>query len=327
MTEQLIKGKIDATKGITKTTLIPSSMKSRAEILRVLKGASAFDIIWYSSFIVLGVVCIVLFHSQWMTYLTVAEMLCGLLAANLIARGKIIGIWLNIVDCILFGIIAFISRAYGEMVKVLIISNIFNVYGIINWSNASKTSVSADEFSVRILGKKMSAIVYPAFAALTAIMYFILSAVVTSKAYLGCITFSCNIAIKYLQMSRYKEAWYFALLNDFISVLMWTMILADNVSASGDWSVLPTVGTSMGFFINSINGMVVWNKLYKKMSFTGSVYLAMRPVNIKRFIVLKRNYQHLVWNREKDHVATPQEIAIARKMRMSFRRGMFSSGS
>ena len=326
MTEKLIKGKIDATKGITKTNLIPASMKSRAEILRVLKTASLFDIIWYSSFIALGAVCIFLFHDQWMTYLTVSEMLCGLLAANLIARGKIIGIWLNILDCLMFGVIAFISHAYGEMIKVLVISNIFNIYGIINWSKASKETTT-DDFNVRILSKKMSAIFYPSFIALVVCVYFILNAVGTSKAYLGCITFSCNIAIKYLQMSRYRESWYFALLNDIISFVMWAMILYDNVSASGDWSVLPTVGTALGFLINSINGMLVWNKLFKRSVFTGSIYLAMRPMHIKRFIVLKHNYQNLTWVKEKDHVSTPEEIAIARKMRVSFRRGMFSSGS
>jgi len=324
MTEKLIKGKSDAAKGILKQKSIPSSMSTKAEILSIFKRASLYDIIWYSSIIALCGVAIALAYSKWMTYLSVLEMFCGLLAANLIARGKIAGIWLNIVDCIMYGVIAYMSHAYGELIKVLIISNIFNVYGIINWSKSSKKTASTNEFDVRILSKKMSLIVYPAFIAMCVAMYFILNAFGTNKAYFGCITFSGNIMIKYLQMSRYREAWYFAIFGDFIALLMWTMILVDNVTANGDWSVLPTAAACLGYFVNAINGLIVWNKLYKVYNISGSVYLAMRPVKITRFIRLKRNMSHLVWSAQKDHVPTEQEIAVSRKMRVAFKRGMFS---
>ena len=325
MTEKLIVGRSDATKGITQTKALPSGLGRRAEILRVLKQASLYDIIWYVAIIAISIVGIVLAYSEWLAYLTAAEMFCGLVAANLIARGKIIGIWLNILDCTMFGVIAFITHTYGELFKVFVISNVFNIYGIINWSKASNKEVSVNEFDVRVLSKKMNFVLYSLFVLGSVGVYFVLNAIGTSKAYIGCITFTANIIVKYLQMSRYKEAWYFSLLSDGLSFVMWVLILSDNVATSGDWSILPTAAGSLGYFVNSVNGLIVWNKLFKRRSLSGSVYLAMRPMKrISKFVKLKRNYAHLFWRDETDHIPTKDEIAIARKMRVSFRRGMFT---
>ena len=325
MSEQIIRARADATKGITKTSAIPAKYLRDAEILHVFRTVSTFDLVFYISFISLAAVCIGLFHSDWKIYLTVGEMLVGLLASNLIARGKIAGIWINIIDCCMFGVIAYISKAYGELVKVAIISNAFNIYGIINWSRAAKKSKSSsNEIVVKSMGKKMSAIVYSSFVVLCVASFFALRAVGTTQVYIACITFSCNIAIKTLQMSRYREAWYFSILTDILAAVMWILILVENVSKSGDWSVLPTAGSAIGFLANAINGLIIWNKLYKKNKLSGSVYLANRPVVIKKFIKLSHNYNHLIWDISHDHVTTEDEIKYAKRLGISFRRGMFS---
>ena len=325
MSEQTIRAKADATKGITKTSLIPAKYLRDAEILHVFRGFSVFDIVFYIAFISLGIVCLILFHDDWKIYLTVGEMLTGLLASNLIARGKLAGIWINIIDCCMFGVIAYLSKAYGELIKVAVISNAFNIYGIINWTRAAKKSnSSSNELVVKSMGKKMSAIVYPSFVALCVASFFALRAVGTAQVYIACITFSCNIAIKTLQMSRYREAWYFSILTDILAAVMWVLILVENVQARGDWSVLPTAGSAIGFLANAINGLIVWNKLYKKNKLSGSVYLANRPVVIKKFIKLKHTYSHLIWDKERDHVTTIDEAKYARHLGLSFRRGMFA---
>ena len=85
MTELLIRGQLDAAKGISSVNKLPSSLKSRAVILNVLKKASLYDTIYYTAIAIVGVITIALAYSEWMTYLTVAELISGLVVANLIA--------------------------------------------------------------------------------------------------------------------------------------------------------------------------------------------------------------------------------------------------
>ena len=324
MSEKLIKGRVNATKGISKTNAIPASITRRAEILNVLKSASIFDYFFYPAVILFGLVCVALFYSNWMTYITVIQMYCALIAANLIAHGKIIGIWINIIDCLLYGVIAYFNQAYGELIKGVLIHNAFNVYGLVCWSSSAKQT-SDNNFSVRKFSLKRSLIIYPAFVAVTVGLYFILKAVGTNKAFLAALVFSTSIMIKYLQMTKFRESWYFALACYCLNIVMWSAILVDGISKNNDWSVLPTVGGSIGNFINSINGLIVWNKLSKQSKQSGSVYLALRPIpKINEFVRLKHNYAHLTWSEKTDHIPTQEEIEIYRKMNISFRRGMFS---
>lgn len=347
MAERTILAKSNVTSGIRKDTAIPEQLRRRAEILRAFKKTSKFDIIYYSVFVVFGFLCIGLFHKDWMTYLTVAELFCSLIVNNLMARGRISGIYVNFVDCILYGTICFLTKAYGEMVKTLIISNAFNIYGIISWSNTGKTTIQtkrklkkakenskqkavqinkSDELSVRSLSKKMSAIIYPAFAATCVAMYFVLNAFGTTMAYLGCITFTANIFIKYLSMARYREAWWFSLANNIVSIAMWLAILVLGITQSNDWSILPTLGGSIGGLATSINGLVVWNQLFRKTEINGGAYFAHRSVNVRKFTKVKRAYGHLTWKEENNQSSqTPEAIKIKKRIYIAAKQGLFHS--
>lgn len=334
MSEQTIRAKSNVTGGITKTDKIPKELRARAELLRVIKKQSTFDLVYYAVFIALGFLCIGLFHKDWMIYLTVAELFCALIVNNLLARGRVLGIWMNIVDCCLFAVICFITKAYGELFKTFVISNAFNIYGIISWSRQGKPKkgeqeVKApknDELEVRTMSKKLWIIILSGFAVGCVASYFALEALGTTLAYLGCITFTCNIVIKYLQMSRYKESYWFALFSSMISTSMWTVMLVQAVISGNDWSILPTLGGALSGFSSNIYGLITWNKLYNRTILNGGAYLAMRPVQIKKIVKIKRKsnmYAHLSWLPEKDHIPTAEELAMQKRIAIAVRQGLF----
>ena len=206
MSEVVIRAKSNVTKGITQTNSIPRSLTYKAELLRVIKKQSKFDLVWYATFIAFGFLCLGLFYKEWMIYLTVGELFCALIYQNLVARGRLSGIYVNILDCLMYGVICFLNGAYGEMFKTLVISNAFNVYGIISWSKQGKTKTNDDkkqksglgdkkndELVVKTMSKKMLVVVLVCFAVGTVAAYFVLDAINTSLAYIACITFSLNI--------------------------------------------------------------------------------------------------------------------------------------
>ena len=321
---QTIRTQSFATKGITKTSSIPNSMKWRAEFERKMKSQNKFDVIWYSVFVTFGFVCVGLFYSDWMIYLTVAELFSGLLVNNLLARGKVLGIWINILSCLLYGTICYLTKAYGEMAKTLIISNVFNIIGIVNWNKSSKKSETSD-LAVRTMSKKHLSLVLTAFAACSVATYFVLDAVGTTLAYIGCITFTLNIVIKYTQMSRYKESWWFAIANGIISTIMWLVIVIQSGTSSGDWSTLPTFGGSLGALSSSIYGLVTWNSLFKRATVRGGNYFAMRPVRIRRVVKLRRgSLAHLVWDSKKDYIPTEDEVRYFKKIKLINNRVLYN---
>ena len=355
--ETVIRAKNNVTKGITEVSGIPKTVRERAEILHVLKKYSLFDILWYSVFFVFGMVCIAIFYDDWTIYLTVGELFIYLFYANLIARGKVLGIWLNFVDCLMYGAISFITGAYGELFKTMVISNIFNIYGVISWTKQGNNNndkkikdkakeqddkninieknkpingsvklapKQSNELQVRALSVKMLVILVVLYIVSTVGVYFVLDLVNTTYAYLGAITFTASMFNKYLSMARYKESWWVSLLGSSVLVVMWTLILVSGVKANGDWTALPVLGTNIASLVNTVNGIIIWNKLYKRTIINGGEYLAMRPVKVNRIIKLKRKYAHLKWTEKTDHIPTPEEVALNRRISVSVKRGLFS---
>jgi len=107
----------------------------QVEFLTRLKKQSKFTIFWYITFIILGAVCLALDIKGW---LYVIDLYVVMLNIDLVARGKISGIYVGIAECVLYGVICFITQLYGEIFKVLCISIPLNIVSIVNWTKSKK---------------------------------------------------------------------------------------------------------------------------------------------------------------------------------------------
>ena len=83
----------------------------KPSLLQKLKQQSIFYQIWFSIFILLGVILLILDPTNW---LNVFDLFIVMLNIYLVAKRKVIGIYVGLLECIIYGIICLFNGFYGD---------------------------------------------------------------------------------------------------------------------------------------------------------------------------------------------------------------------
>ncbi|MBQ9790920.1 MAG: nicotinamide mononucleotide transporter [Clostridia bacterium] len=302
---RLIGGTVGATMGINS----PSSFAAfygkgmtRLEMMRMFESQSKFKLVWYSVFVTFALVFLCFVPSS---YITVIDLLIFLVNIDLVSRGRVVGVYIGIAECVLYAFICFGSGLYGEVFKMCAINIPINVYTIISWTKNLKQSKSGAEaktksesvIEVKKLGKRGIALSLLSIVAATGVSYLILRFVLgqTVSLLLGACTLGISIVYKILSGSRFMESWIFGLVQSSINLFMWISTL---LIGNGTISDLPVIASLLAVISNNVFGFVLWNSLYKKRVINGAVILNKRPLKISKIITLRRRYKKLRWNRQ-----------------------------
>ena len=108
---------------------------ARIEILNKLRKQSKFTLYWFATFIVLGLVCLFLDPAGWFN---VFDLYILMINIHLVAKGKLIGIYVGILECVFYAFICFNSALYGEVFKVFAITIPLNIFSIISWMRSAR---------------------------------------------------------------------------------------------------------------------------------------------------------------------------------------------
>lgn len=305
--KKLISGKVTATAGIRNPhnlTMVYGHAANRIEVLRALEKQNKFRLIWYFTFFVLGAVCLIIEPKSWFYVLDLYVLLFNI---DLASQGKIIGVYLGIIECFMYVYISYVSGLYGEIIKMLAISVPLNVFTIINWTKnlkqQTKNKYKSEENSVIIRKLSKKTIVYvPLVLALIYIpSYFGLKALHTSALIFSTAAFSLTIFNKILTALRFKESWVFGIASSIISLVMWAQVMIIGISSSGfNIMELPVILSMFACLSNSFYGYSMWKAMYRKIAVNGGEILAIRKLRINKIIKLRRIYQQLVWNKKID---------------------------
>lgn len=281
---------------------------NRVELLTRLRKYSKFTIYWYSIFILLGLVCLIISPSSWFYVL---DLYVVMLNIDLVARGKLIGMYIGIFECFLYSFNAIQTGLWGEVIKMLCICVPLNVVSIINWTKTLKkqkyerySSKEDDDIVVNKLSKKG----YLSFGLLFivvglasySLLRFILPLIgITQETALelGAISLTISILSKILTARKNMESWMLCIINDIICLLMW----AQSILTSGfDLSQISMIVYYLACFTNDLYAYSLWKSMYRKIAVNGGKLLAMRKVNIRRIIKLKRQFRNLHWDKKVD---------------------------
>ena len=277
---------------------------NRIELLNKLHKQSKFTLIWYITFVVLGLTCLALDPSSW---LNVLDLFIVMVNIDLVSRGKLSGIYIGILECFVYSYIAYQSALYGEIVKNLCIAVPLNTFSIISWTISMKKqakekfidSQPQNEIIIRKLSKKQKAMFAGIFVVVFALCYSLLRFVLHQKnaLILGAITLSMSIIGKILTARRYMEAYLIFNTNDVISLLMWGQTLLETGFSISTFSMIVY---ALAMFTMDVYAYGLWKSMYRKVAVNGGVLLAMRKVNIKRIVKLRRRFRNLKWDKEVD---------------------------
>lgn len=214
--------------------------------------------LWLSSVVV---VTVSFFLSPDKNVLNLIDSLIGVTALIFISKGYVIGQVLLIIFGVLYGIISFEYRYYGEIITYLGMSAPIAGLAVISWLRHPYKDSKEVEVNRHL---KMSTWLTLMFltAAVTVGFYFILKALGNSNLLFSTISVTTSFFAASLTFLRspYYGLGYAA--NDAVLITLWVL------AALEDPGYVPMIFCFVMFFINDLYGFFNWRRMSKRQQGT-----------------------------------------------------------
>ena len=226
---------------------------------RLLKFLSPFE--WALWIFSLLVITVSFFLGADRYPLTLVASLVGVSALIFIAKGNVIGQFLIIAFSILYGIISWNFRYFGEMITYVFMSLPSAVVACISWlRHPSKAGKSEVEISP--MTSKKWILLTLAATAVTTVFYFLLKYFNTANLPLSTVSVTTSFFAAMLLILRSP---YYAIgyaLNDVVLIGLWVLASIKSIS------YLPIVFCFLTFLVNDSYGFINWKRMQKRQQNT-----------------------------------------------------------
>lgn len=276
---------------------------ARIEILNRLRKQSKFTIYWFATFITLGLVCLVLDPSSWFNVLDLYILMINI---HLVAKGKLSGIYIGILECLFYAYICFRSALYGEVFKMFVITIPLNIFSIVSWIRSMKkqkqekyVETKQEDIVIKKLSKKSKPLYILAIVLCSGVAYVLLRFVLGQKnaLILGSIALAISVVGKILTAKRYMESYVLFMCGTVIGLFMWVQTMFQTGFTLSDVTMIVY---NLACFSMDICAYSLWKAMYRKVAVNGGVILAQRKLNIKKIIKLRRQFKNLHWDKKVD---------------------------
>ena len=272
----LIKATVATNVGINNTEKIVKiygASANRVELLTRLRKYSKFTIVWYITFFLLGLVCFAITPSSWFYVLDLYVVMINI---DLVARGKLVGMYVGIFECFLYSFNAIQSGLWGEVIKNLAICVPLNIVTIVNWTKSIRkqryekfSSKEDEDIIVRKLTKlailKYSVIGMFVCAGCYALLRYILPLIGIKQdtaLLLGSVSLAITIISKILTSKKYMETWILSITGSIICLLMWGQSI---ISDGFNLSQLSMIIYYLACFTNDVYAYSLWKSMYRRI--------------------------------------------------------------
>ena len=184
---------------------------------------------------------------------TLIAALVGVTSLIFAAKGNVWAQILMILFSILYGIISYRFRYWGEMITYLGMTMPMAIWSTYTWlKNPSKEN--GNEVEIQALSREYAVALTVATIAVTAVFYGILRALDTPNIIFSTISVVTSFLAAALTMLRssYYAVGYAA--NDVVLIVLWGLASVENPA------YIPVVVNFMIFFINDMYGFVSWRR-------------------------------------------------------------------
>ena len=206
-------------------------------------------ILWIGS---LAIVILSNLLSTDIDVLTLVSACVGITSLIFAAKGNVWAQILMVVFSILYGLISWQFRYWGEMITYIGMTMPMAVWSTITW--IKNPSESGQEVAIQKLTRKHVAGIAAAGVIVTAVFYMILKALDTPNILFSTISITTSFLAASLTMLRSS---YYALgyaSNDIILIVMWVLASIENPA------YIPVVVNFIIFFFNDMYGFVSWKR-------------------------------------------------------------------
>lgn len=185
--------------------------------------------------------------------LTLAATWVGITSLIFAAKGNVWAQFLMVAFSILYGIISFRFRYWGEMITYLGMTLPMAVWSAVTWLR-NPSAGSKSEVAIRKLEKKHFLFLLVLSIVVTDAFYFILRWLETPNIVFSTLSVTTSFLAASLTMLRSS---YYALgyaANDLVLIVLW------GLAAAKDPVYIPVIINFMIFFMNDMYGFISWKK-------------------------------------------------------------------
>ncbi len=224
------------------------------KIKNPFKDLSIFErILWITSLVV---VVISFIFSPEKDVLNLIASLIGVTALIFIAKGYVIGQFLVVIFAILYGIISFRLKYYGELITYVFMSAPMAIMSIVSWLRHPYKGTKTVE--IHKMKKYQIAIMLVLTAIVTVVFYFILKLLGTQSLLFSTLSVATSFLAVYLTFMRSP---YYAIgytLNDIVLIVLWVLASIKNPS------YIPMILCFVMFLLNDLYGFINWKRMEKE---------------------------------------------------------------
>jgi len=192
-------------------------------------------------------------------YMTLAASVIGVTSLIFNAKGNPFGQLLMVIFSILYGIISYTFRYYGEMITYLGMTAPMAVFALISWLRnpykGNRTEVAVNRLHRReIYGMLLLT------AGVTILFYFILAHFHTANIVPSTLSVTTSFIAVYL---TFRRSPYFALAyasNDIVLILLWILAAMENIT------YISVIICFVMFLVNDLYGFISWRNMEKRQS-------------------------------------------------------------
>lgn len=206
-------------------------------------------LLWIFSFLIITISNIL---SGDINFLTLITAWIGVTSLIFAAKGNVWAQILMIVFSVLYGIISYQFRYWGEMVTYLGMTLPMAVWSTVTW--IKNPSENGNEVAIQKITKKHIAGIIFFGTVVTVVFYYVLRALDTPNIVLSTISIATSFLAASLTMLRSS---YYALgyaSNDIVLIILW------GLASIEDPIYITVVVNFVIFFINDMYGFISWKK-------------------------------------------------------------------
>ena len=222
-------------------------------ILKSIKNLNKYELaLWLGSMMLLTVTFIINPNKDILNF---AAMLIGVTSLILNAKGDALGQVLMVIFSVLYGIISFRFRYYGEMITYLGMTAPIAALSVITWL---RNPYSEREVRVSHMNLKKWTVLIVCTIIVTWIFYYILRFFDTPNLSFSTISITTSFLAAALTMLRSPYYAVFYSLNDIVLVVLWVLATMENPIY---YSMIMCFSI---FLINDLYGFYSWKKMRKR---------------------------------------------------------------
>lgn len=190
-------------------------------------------------------------------YLAFTTSLIGAVSLIFCSKGNPLGQLLMIIFSLLYGIISYNSRCYGEMITYLGMTAPMAAFSFISWlRNPYKGNRS--EVKINRLKNKEWILIAALTAAVTFVFYLILKALGTAYLPVSTLSVATSFIAVYLAFRRSPLYALAYAANDIVLIILWTL------AALSDKTYISVIICFITFLANDSYGYINWKKIEKR---------------------------------------------------------------